>query len=246
MRLAKFIALSGKCSRRAASRLIDAGVVVVNGTAADHLTFVGEKDDVVVSGKKLSISIQREYIAYYKPVGIDCNFDVDDPASLINHIEMQSHERLFPVGRLDKDSRGLLLLTNDGECCHRLLSPSYKQAKAYIVKVSPAFWRIAADRPALDNAFVQALSSGVEIDGQMTLPCSVTILADDSFEIVLTQGLNRQIRKMAKSQGFIVEDLKRVSFANVRLDGLVQGQQRSLTNQEIQTIMSLCGLAKSL
>ncbi len=246
MRLAKFIALSGECSRRAASRLIDAGAVAVNGALADHLTFVSEKDDVVVSGKRVSLNCQREYIAYYKPIGIDCNFDVNDPASLINHIETLPSKRLFPVGRLDKDSRGLLLLTNDGECCHRLLSPSYKQPKTYIVKVSPAFWRIAQNRLALDDEFIQALSLGVEIDGQMTLPCSVAILADDVFKIVLTQGLNRQIRKMAKSQGFVVDDLKRVSFANITLDGLAQGQQRSLTEQEIESIMCLCGLGKSL
>jgi len=246
LRLAKYIAQAGVCSRRAASRLIDAGEAFVNGEVANHLTFVTEQDTIIVAGEAITLSAQRIYIAYHKPVGIDCNFNSDDPTSLINHIANDGPHRLFAVGRLDKDSSGLLLLTNDGECCHRLLSPLYKQAKRYIVNVRPSFERIAANDAALNSQFVSALSGGVLIDGQVTLPCQVSLLSENCFEIILTQGLNRQIRKMALSQGFIVTALQRVTFANISLDDLSTGEQRALFKDEIDEILCLCGLANSL
>jgi len=246
LRLAKFIGLAGVCSRRAASRLIEAGEVLVNDKVADHLTFVDDSDVVVIAKQRVTIDSDRVYVAYHKPVGIDCNFDSNDPASLLNHLSMPLKQRLFPVGRLDKDSHGLLLLTNDGECCHRLLSPTYKQRKTYIVHVSPSYTRTQAGKRTLDQHFANALEKGVMIDAQRTLPCLVTILSDSCFEIVLSQGLNRQIRKMAKTQGFVVTDLQRVAFANITLGDLGVGAQRSLSASEIDTILCLCGLAKSL
>lgn len=233
MRLAKFIGRSGYCSRRAASRLIDAGSVKVNGQLAGHLNFVSDTDEISVDGKPLTVNNTKYYIAYHKPVGIDCNVSLNDSASIVHHVDMPKDTRLFPIGRLDKDSRGLILLTNDGDCCHQLLSPQYKRDKQYIVSVRAGHQRAVQGCSALDQAFVNALSSGIMLDGQLTLPCQVKLRACNEFSITLKQGLNRQIRKMVKSQGFEVIDLKRVSFANVLLDDLNEGAQRSLSLDEI-------------
>lgn len=244
MRLAKYIARSGYCSRRNASRLIEAGRVQVNGEVADHITFVKAGDLVMIENQMIKPLQQRLFVAYHKPVGVDCNFNENDPTSLVHHIKGLT--RLFAVGRLDKDSSGLLILTNDGECCHRLLSPEFKQPKTYRVRVRASFEREQVNKQDLDDDFVTALSAGVLVDGQLTLPCDVKLLSDEMFEITLVQGLNRQIRKMAKSQGFQVVTLERTHFANICLADLQVGQQRLLTSAEVEEIMCLCALTKSL
>ncbi|WP_152084558.1 pseudouridine synthase [Pseudoalteromonas sp. A25] len=205
MRLAKYLSHAGVCSRRQASRLIDSGDVIVNGRPANHIDHVSEQDEILVLGKKVCGPAAKVLYAYHKPVGIDCKLKPDDPSSLLHHLP--TSQRVYPIGRLDKDSRGLLLLTNDGELCQRLIHPDHHVEKEYWVKV---------DRP-LDAEFCQKMASGVPVDGQITLPCQVSLLDATRFKIVLKQGLNRQIRKMAKYCGYKVIDLYRVRIAHFTL-----------------------------
>ncbi|MDK2597681.1 MULTISPECIES: pseudouridine synthase [Pseudoalteromonas] len=206
MRLAKFLSHCGVCSRRQASRLIELGQVQVNGRAANHIDHVTEQDDIWVNGQKVVGLAPKLLYLYHKPVGIDCKLSEQDPSSLLHHLP--KGPRVYPVGRLDKDSRGLLLLTNDGELCHALIHPDKHQEKEYIVKV---------DKP-IDGTFCETLAKGVPVDGQTTLPCTVVQIDERTFKIVLKQGLNRQIRKMAKHCGRQVMDLYRVRIANLMLD----------------------------
>ncbi|KZN36064.1 hypothetical protein N480_18925 [Pseudoalteromonas luteoviolacea S2607] len=206
MRLAKYLSHCGVCSRRQASRLIDLGQVLVNGRPANHIDHVNDQDTVIVGGELVTGLAEKLLYLYHKPVGIDCKLNAHDPHSLIHHLP--SGPRVYPIGRLDKDSRGLLLLTNDGELCNALIHPDHHQEKEYIVMV---------DRD-IDPQFCQQMAQGVPIDGQLTLPCVVKQLAPKTFSIVLKQGLNRQIRKMAKHCGRRVVDLNRIRIANLILD----------------------------
>ncbi|SFD73975.1 pseudouridine synthase [Pseudoalteromonas denitrificans DSM 6059] len=133
MRLAKYIGHSGYCSRKQASRHIDNGDVLVNGQAANHIDHVNEQDDITILGQKITVDINRVYYAYHKPVGVDCKLNIDDPASLLHHLPKV--QRVYPIGRLDKDSRGLLILTNDGEFCNQMTHPDFEHEKEYEVKV---------------------------------------------------------------------------------------------------------------
>lgn len=205
-RLAKYIGHAGVCSRRQASRLIDLGEVTVNGRPANHIDHVDELDEIIVQGVKLEGPAKKVLYAYHKPVGIDCKLKPEDPSSLIHHLPQG--ERVYPIGRLDKDSRGLLLLTNDGELCHLLIHPDHHQEKEYLVEV---------DKP-LDAGFCDKMAAGVPVDGQITLPCEVSLVGETHFKIILKQGLNRQIRKMAKYCGYKVIDLYRVRIANYVLN----------------------------
>ncbi|WP_105166540.1 pseudouridine synthase [Pseudoalteromonas sp. T1lg23B] len=214
MRLAKYLGHAGICSRRQASRLIDEGKVSVNGQPANHIDHVTTADHILVEGKKVTGPAPKVLYAYHKPVGIDCKLKADAPDSLIHHLP--SGERVYPIGRLDKDSRGLLLLTNDGELCQRLIHPDHHVEKEYWVEV---------DRP-LDSTFCQTMASGIPIDGQLTLPCQVSLLTPTRFKIVLKQGLNRQIRKMAKFCGYRVIDLYRVRIAGFELDSKAIGEDQ--------------------
>ncbi|AOT09997.1 23S rRNA pseudouridine synthase F [Pseudoalteromonas luteoviolacea] len=206
MRLAKYLSHCGICSRRQASRLIDQGLVKVNGRPANHIDHVNEHDDIWVEGKKVMGLAPKLLYIYHKPVGIDCKLNIEDPASLIHHLPNTT--RVYPIGRLDKDSRGLLLLTNDGELCHALIHPDQHQEKEYIVTVDQE----------IDDTFCIAMSQGVPVDGHLTLPCTVKQVAEKTFVIILKQGLNRQIRKMAKHCNRRVVDLYRTRIANLTLD----------------------------
>lgn len=205
-RLAKYIGHAGVCSRRQASRLIDLGEVTVNGRLANHIDHVDELDEIIVQGVELEGPANKVLYAYHKPVGIDCKLKPEDPSSLVHHLPQG--ERVYPIGRLDKDSRGLLLLTNDGELCHQLIHPDHHQEKEYLVQV---------DKP-LDADFCTKMAVGVPVDGQITLPCEVSLVDETRFKIILKQGLNRQIRKMAKYCGYRVIDLYRVRIANYVLN----------------------------
>ena len=209
IRLAKYIAHAGVCSRKQASRLIDEGVVTVNNRPANHIDHVNEQDDVIVNGQAVKGAADLVYFAYHKPVGIDCKLNENDPASLIHHLPTLT--RVYPIGRLDKDSRGLLILTNDGDFCNQLIHPDFHQPKRYLVTV---------DKP-INNAFCEKMAAGVPVDKQVTLPCEVTKITDNQFSIILKQGLNRQIRKMAHYCGFKVIDLFRVQFSELALSNLI-------------------------
>ncbi|MCF6440960.1 rRNA pseudouridine synthase [Pseudoalteromonas luteoviolacea] len=223
MRLAKYLSHCGVCSRRQASRLIEQGVVQVNGRPANHIDHVTEQDEIHVEGKKITGLAPKLLFMYHKPVGVDCKLNEQDPASLVHHLPKGA--RVYPIGRLDKDSRGLLLLTNDGELCHALIHPDQHQEKEY---------RVTVDRE-IDESFCQKMSQGVPVDGQLTLPCSVKKVASKTFIIILKQGLNRQIRKMAKYCERRVVDLHRTRIANLTLDAhaLPEGQYRQIAISDL-------------
>ncbi|WP_440054670.1 pseudouridine synthase [Pseudoalteromonas sp. T1lg65] len=218
MRLAKYIGHCGVCSRKQASRLIEQGDVSVNGRPANHVDHVTPDDLVVVNGVQLTGPAIRELFAYHKPVGIDCKINPDDPSSIYH--QLPTNTRVYPIGRLDKDSRGLLLLTNDGALCNRLIHPDFHQEKEYWVRV---------DKP-LSKEFCQRMAAGVPILDTITLPCKVELRSEYSFQIVLKQGLNRQIRRMAQHFGYKVQDLYRVRIAQLCLSNLQlpEGQKMAL------------------
>lgn len=226
IRLSKSIADSGYCSRRQAGRLIADGCVKVGEDVICNNGWIDISDieRVSVHGEKLAPTPKKSYLVYNKPVGVDCNYSTTNQASLLGKIDFP--HRVFPIGRLDKDSHGLLLLTNDGELCQRLMHPDFQHEKVYRVKVSQP---LKAD-------FSQLMSAGVEILKTCTKPCKVVQTHIDEFEIVLTQGLNRQIRRMCKQLGYYVTDLQRLSILNITLTDLKLGQWRELSAEELHEL----------
>ena len=220
MRLNKFISETGVCSRRQADDWIAAGRVTVNGGVATLGTQVTDEDIVEVDRKPVARKPRRIYIALNKPVGIECttNRSVRD-----NIVDFVAHsERLFPVGRLDKDSEGLILLTNDGDIVNQILRAEHAHEKEYLVTV---------DRP-LTDAFLAGMAAGVPILDTVTNPCRVQRVAKNTFRIVLTQGLNRQIRRMCKHFDYTVRRLQRVRIMQLRLGRLPVGSWRELSPVE--------------
>lgn len=238
MRLAKMIGAAGYCSRRQASRLIEEGRVQVNDNVAQHLTFVECDDRIRIDGVLIDAVSEKHYFIYHKPVGIDCNLNVDDPDSLL-HVMPQSFPRLFPIGRLDKDSCGLLILTNDGELANRLLQPEFKQPKCYEVCVQPNFNNRSRNKVTLCQDFQSQMNRPISIKGKLTTACKITLLNDLSFTITLTQGLNRQIRKMCSNLGFKVTHLKRLSMSNIVLGNLRAGEWRTVTDNELKDLSNI-------
>ncbi len=234
-RLAKWIAQSGYCSRRAAERLISQGLVSCNGMPAGHADVVSAADIICIDGIALPPPAPLQYLLYHKPVGVDCNCRPQDPASLYQLLKTLP-QRLFAVGRLDKDSSGLLLLTNDGELSQRLMHPAFFHEKDYLVQT---------DQP-LSAAFITKMASGVSWQLGDTIyqsrPCSVTLLAATQFRITLTQGLHRQIRYMCKSLGYRVIALQRVRLHNLLLAELPVGALRELSHDELAQLHSLSAL----
>lgn len=222
IRLAKYIADAGVCSRRAASRLIEAGEVEVNHRQAGHTDRVSDRDQVLVSGKIIEPFIEKVYFIYNKPIGIDCVCNPDDPASIIHHLPAGDNiPRLFPVGRLDKDSHGLMLLTNNGELCQRLMYPDFYHEKEYRVRVHREF----------DQKFSEQMSDGVCYNNIATRPCKIIPETPEIFRIVLTQGLNRQIRRMCQALGYRVVDLQRIRMINLALNDLPVGEYKQINWQ---------------
>lgn len=234
-RLAKWIAQSGYCSRRAAERLITQGVVSINGAVARHTDGVSVLDQVCICGQPLAAQPSLQYWLYHKPVGVDCNNRPDDPASLYQVLRLLP-QRLFAVGRLDKDSSGLLLLTNDGALSQRLMHPAYYHEKGYQVDTDK---NITAD-------FIAKMAAGVSWQLGETLyqsrPCQITQTGNQQFYIVLTQGMHRQIRYMCKTQGYRVTALKRDRLHNLQLAQLPEGQMRPLSDAELTQLLLLSTL----
>lgn len=224
-RLNKFLSEAGYCSRRAADKLIEEGRVTVNGKHPEMGTKVSSTDEVSVDGKVVSIKKKsRVYIAFNKPVGVVCTTDTRvEKNNIIDFINYPS--RIFPIGRLDKDSEGLIILTDDGDIVNKILRSSNNHEKEYIVRV---------DKP-ISQTFVKRMSEGVPILDTMTKPCRVQKLSRNSFKIVLTQGLNRQIRRMCSYLDYEVESLKRVRIMNINLMSDV-GEYRNLTKEELNTL----------
>jgi 23S rRNA pseudouridine2604 synthase len=225
MRINKYLSERGLCSRREADSWVDSGRVSINGVVATLGTKVQAGDAVRVDGRVVGGETAHVYIALHKPVGIECT---TDPRVPHNVVEFVSHrERIFPIGRLDKNSEGLLLMTNDGDIVNDLLRARHGHEKGCIVTV---------DRPVTD-VFVNAMAGGVEILDRITAPCRVHRIGKNVFRIILTQGLNRQIRRMCEVFGYTVRRLVRVRFVNIRLEGLAPGRWRDLTRTELVDLL---------
>jgi 23S rRNA pseudouridine2604 synthase len=225
MRINKYLSERGLCSRREADSWVQEGRVKINGVVATLGTKVRAGDSVSVNGRTVGGETAHVYIALHKPVGIECT---TDPRVPDNVIEFVSHrERIFPIGRLDKNSEGLLLLTNDGDIVNDLLRARHGHEKEYIVTV---------DRPVTDE-FISGMANGVEILDRVTAPCRVQRIAKNVFKIVLTQGLNRQIRRMCEVFGYSVRRLVRVRFVNIALEGIASGRWRNLTKAELAGLL---------
>jgi pseudouridine synthase len=228
IRLNKFISESGFCSRREADKLIEAGEVTVNGRTPELGTKVLVGDEVRVNGTLVSASASnksdRIYIAYHKPIGITCTTERHIKGNIIDAIGHK--ERIFPIGRLDKPSEGLIFLTSDGDIVNKILRAENAHDKEYVVTVN---------RP-LTEQFVQKMASGIPILNTTTKPCKVTMQSKMVFNIVLTQGLNRQIRRMCEYLGYEVKKLKRTRIMSVRLAGLKVGQWRDLSQSEVDDL----------
>lgn len=228
IRLNKFISDSGYCSRREADRYIAEGSVTINGTDAAVGSMVAEGDVVEVDGQRVGKAARRAvYILLNKPVGITCTTDRNEKNNVIDFINYK--ERIFHVGRLDKDSEGLLILTNDGNIVNKILRAGNNNPKEYIVTV---------DKPVTEE-FVKQMSAGVKILGVKTKPCRVVRKTPTTFNIFLTQGLNRQIRRMCSELGYKVERLKRVRVMNLTLGDLPTGNWRYFTSEEIVQMHAL-------
>jgi 23S rRNA pseudouridine2604 synthase len=225
VRINKFLSETGVCSRRMADQWVEAGRVAVNGVTAVLGTQVNEGDDVLVDGQPPRTRPRRVYIALNKPVGIECTTERSVPDNVVDFVGHK--ERIFPIGRLDKDSEGLLLLTNDGDIVNRVLRAEHEHEKEYIV---------AVDRP-LTAGFLAEMARGVPILDTVTNPCRVTQVGRNTFRIVLTQGLNRQIRRMCEHFGYTVRRLQRVRIMHVRLGELPLGQWRNLTPAEVRPLL---------
>ena len=226
MRLNKYISETGICSRREADKRIADGRVTINGRRADLGTQVNDGDEVRVDNRVLgSRQQQHVYICLNKPVGITCTTERHIPGNIIDFVGHE--ERIFPVGRLDKPSEGLILLTSNGDIVNRILRSENNHEKEYIVTV---------DKPVTDK-FLDEMSSGVNILGVRTKPCKIKRVDKFTFCIILTQGLNRQIRRMCEVFGYDVKRLQRIRIMNVHLGKLKVGHWRNLTEKELSGLV---------
>lgn len=224
MRINKFISETGYCSRREADKLVESGKVTINGEVAVLGSQAEEGDDVRINGRPLKEKTKHVYIALNKPVGITSTTESHVRGNIVDFVGHS--ERIFPIGRLDKDSEGLILLTNDGDIVNKILRAEGKHEKEYIVTVN---------RP-VTPAFLKGMSSGVKILGEMTLPCKVTRISERVFRIILTEGKNRQIRRMCSAFGYEVRRLKRIRIMNILLGDMGVGSWRDLSASEKQEL----------
>lgn len=229
LRLAVLIAQSGLCSRRAASRLITAGRVTVGAEIASHTTHLSDSKTIRIDGQPLPERPALRYYLYHKPVGVDCNIRADDPASIAKVLSTLP-ERLYPVGRLDKDSRGLLLLTNDGALTQRLLHPDSHQAKTYLVRIDKVVTANIAE------LFGAGISWQVGPHHYKANPCQVEIIEPTRLKIMLEEGQNRQIRYMCRALGYRVLDLYRVAIGELQLGALPEGTLRPVSAEELRLL----------
>jgi 23S rRNA pseudouridine2604 synthase/16S rRNA pseudouridine516 synthase len=222
-RINKYLSEVGYCSRRVADSLIEKGKVTINGEIPEMGTKVEDGDQVEVEGQRIEKSTKHEktYLVFNKPAGIVCTTDRRvESDNIIDFIKYPT--RIFPIGRLDKPSEGLIFLTNDGDIVNKILRARNNHEKEYIVSVN---------RP-INRDFIQSMSNGVEILDTITKNCFVKQLGPKKFRIILTQGLNRQIRRMCESLGFRVKSLKRVRIMNIKLD-VSTGEYREFTKEEL-------------
>ncbi len=234
MRINKYLAEMGVASRRQADEWIAGGRVAINRVPAVLGSVVEEDDIVYLDGKPLTRKPNKVYLALNKPVGITCTTERSVRGNIVDFVNYP--ERIFPIGRLDKDSEGLILMTNDGDIVNSILRAEQKKEKEYLVTV---------DRE-LTEPFLQGMASGVKILGRVTLPCQIEQIASNRFRIILTQGLNRQIRRMCEAWGYRVKRLQRIRIMHIKLGQLPVGAWRELTKDELRTMFDVLQSSKKL
>ena len=224
-RLNKFIGETGFCSRREADKIIEEGRVTINGVVPELGTKVSPNDEVRIAGKLIREKREKPiYLAFNKPVGIECTTNLEVRNNIVDYINYP--KRIFPIGRLDKASEGLIFMTNDGDIVNKILRDGNNHEKEYIVTV---------DTPLTLDA-IMGMSRGVRMLGTTTKPCIIKQEGPKRFRIILTQGLNRQIRRMCAIYGYTVKSLKRIRIMHLHLDNLKTGAWRNLTTQEINLL----------
>ncbi|MDO4519960.1 MAG: pseudouridine synthase [Eubacteriales bacterium] len=235
VRINKFLSEIGYCSRREADKLIEAGRITVN----DHLGATGEKvtpsDQILVDGKPVHAIEKKVLLLFYKPKGIVCSTKKQGKDMTVTEY-LNYPLRIYPIGRLDKDSSGLLLMTNQGDLVNAIMRARNHHEKEYIVRVNKPF----------DDTFVERMSMGVPILDTVTRPCKVRAISEDTFRIVLTQGLNRQIRRMCEYLGYKVISLKRTRIMNLKLDTLKKGTYREIKQSEWKELAKTLKLSENL
>lgn len=232
IRVNKFLSEAGFCSRREADKLIDLGVITINNQQVVMGMKVQAGDEVRVRGELVGSKAKPVYLALNKPRGITCTTDQDIEGNIVDYINFP--ERIFPIGRLDKPSEGLILMTNDGDIVNKILRAGNNHEKEYVVTV---------DNP-IDQKFIDGMSNGVPILDTITNKCKVEKTGPRSFNIILTQGLNRQIRRMCEHFGYRVRKLKRMRIMNITVDNIATGQWRHLTKQEMRELNFLIADSK--
>lgn len=226
MRINKLMSNAGICSRKETNRLIEAGRIIVNGKLCTPGMWVEWNDEIIFD----NVPVKKKddvYILLNKPRGIICSSDLSLENNIIDYLNYSDY--VFPVGRLDKDSEGLMFMTNDGELANKVLNAEYEHEKEYIVTLDKSF----------DDDFLMNLSNGVEIFGIKTRPCKVKRIDDKNFNIILSQGINRQIRKMCKKYGYGVVKLKRIRIVNLKLDDFEFKKWRYVSKSEIETLKEI-------
>ncbi|MCS6897166.1 MAG: pseudouridine synthase [Nitrospira sp.] len=229
IRLNKFFTEQGICSRREADRLIESGAVTINGRVAKLGDRVNRTDVIACNGRVIPWGKPPIYIKYHKPVGVTTTSEPHVPRNII--AEIGHPERIFPIGRLDKDSSGLILLTNDGDIVNQILRTEFGHEREYLVEVDHPF----------DRWFLHQMACGVEVLGKMTKPCKVAPIGPTRFRIILTEGRNRQIRRMCAALGYRVRSLHRTRIMHITVQGLAVGEWRELTPQEREELLKAVG-----
>lgn len=227
-RLNKAIAETGYCSRREADKFIESRKVKVNGKLADLGVKVSSSDEIMVNGVVVTKNVRNIYLVFHKPVGITCTTDLRIKGNIISYINYP--ERIFPIGRLDKPSEGLIFLTNDGDIVNKILRSRNNHEKEYVVRVNKK----------ITSNFIKRMGNGIPILDTVTKKCKVWKVNNYTFKIILTQGLNRQIRRMCEYLGYEVVMLKRLRIMNIELGTLKPGKYRSFTKKELRDILMLC------
>ena len=226
MRINKLFSNFGICSRKETNKIIREGRVIVNGKPCIEGQWVELSDEILLDGKPL-VPKKKIYIALNKPVGVVCTAAEEVKNNIIDYLGIDDY--VFPIGRLDKDSQGLIILTNDGDLANEVLAAENNHEKEYIVTL---------DQPFYDD-FIEKMEQGVEILGQVTKPCKVKRINENTYSIILTQGLNRQIRKMSKVFGFNVVKLERIRILNITIDDIEYGKWRYINREEIEILKKL-------
>lgn len=233
VRINKFLADAGVASRRQADKLVESGFVTINGVTAKNADRVEDNDVVCVKGKRIFQEEEKHVVAFYKPEGVTCT-KKDKYAKVTIDEVFRYPVRLNYAGRLDKDSKGLLIMTNDGELIDRIMRARNHHEKEYIVKVNEK----------ITDAFIQKMANGIYLDELEveTRPCTVTKVGEYTFRIVLTQGLNRQIRRMCAALGYRVESLMRIRIMNIDIGSLKPGEYRRIEEEELKKLYELAGM----